>query len=234
MRVLAIENYHDTPYGNVGRALADAGVEVVSVRAFAGEPLPDGIGDHAGLVVFGGGQNALDDAGSPFLPRVCELIRGFHAADRPVMGICLGSQLIARSFGGRNIIGRPIEFGWHDVTPTGAGRTDPVFSALGTGAPLFHWHNDTFELPEGAVHLATSRQTQNQGFRLGRATYAFQFHFEAALPEVLEWSQGFADTIARDAPDWTARLPAEADRHAARADATGMALASNWVRLLQG
>lgn len=233
LRVLAIENYQDTPYGNVGRALEAAGVEVVKVRAFEGEVLPESRDGFAGLVVFGGGQNALDDEGSPFLPKVCGLIRDFHAADLPVMGICLGSQLIARSFGGRNIIGRAIEFGWHDVTPTAAGAADPVFSALGDGAPLFHWHNDTFELPEGAVHLASSSQTQNQGFRLGRATYAFQFHFEAALPEVTDWSAGFADMIAKDTPDWPSRLPLEAAKHATRADATGKALSEAWVRLLK-
>lgn len=230
--VLAIENYQDTPYGNVGRALEIAGVEVVKVRAFEGEPVPASVDGYAGLVVFGGGQNALDDEGSPFLPRVCDLIRGFHQAERPVMGICLGSQLIARTFGGRNIIGRPIEFGWHDVTPTDAGRADPVFSALGDGAPLFHWHNDTFDLPPEAVHLARSRQTVNQGFRLGRSTYAFQFHFEAALPEVLDWSETFAGMIASDTPDWPERLPVEAERHAARSDTTGKALAEAWTRLL--
>ncbi|MEH0071522.1 gamma-glutamyl-gamma-aminobutyrate hydrolase family protein [Pannonibacter sp. Pt2-lr] len=131
MRVLVIENYPLTPHGQVGRALANAGAEVTVVKAFEGEAVPLNAAGYAGLAVFGGGQNALDDEGSPFLPQICDLIRGFHAEQKPVLGICLGSQLIARAFGGRNIIGRPIEFGWHDVMPTDAGKADPVLSALG-------------------------------------------------------------------------------------------------------
>lgn len=232
MRVLVIENYPLTPHGQVGRALKDAGAEVTLVKAFEGEPVPRSAENFAGLAVFGGGQNALDDESSPFLPQICDLIRDFHAAQKPVLGICLGSQLIARAFGGRNIIGRPIEFGWHEVKPTDAGKVDPVLSALGDGAPLFHWHNDTFDLPEGAVHLAASAQTPHQAFRMGHATYAIQFHFEAAEPEVRDWSRDFAGMIAGSTPDWAERLEAEIARHAPRADATGARLAANWVRLL--
>lgn len=232
MRVLVIENYPLTPHGQVGRALRDAGAEVTVVKAFEGEAVPQNAAGYSGLAVFGGGQNALDDEGSPFLPQVCGLIRGFHEEQKPVLGICLGSQLIARAFGGRNIIGRPIEFGWHEVRPTEAGKADPVLSALDEGAPLFHWHNDTFDLPDGAVHLAASDQTPHQAFRMGAATYGIQFHFEAAEPEVRDWSRDFAGMIADTTPDWQDRLETEIARHAPRADATGARLAASWVRLL--
>lgn len=233
MQVLVIENYPETPLGQVGRALDEAGIAARVVPAHAGAPVPESPGEHAGLVVFGGAQDALDDAGYPFLPKVCDLIRAFHAADRPVLGICLGAQLIARAFGGTNILGRPVEFGWRPVTPTPAAVDDPLFSVLGDGAPLFHWHSDTFTLPEGALHLAASAMTENQGFRLGRATYATQFHFETGLAEARFWSERFADLIAEHTPDWADRFEGEARIHAPASDVAGAALARAWVGLLR-
>src|ERR1700693_4275512 len=95
---------------------------------------------------------------------------------KPVLGICLGAQLVARGYGSKNILARPVEFGWKDVHPTVAGRGDPPLPAPGGGAPLFHWHTDTFTLPQGAVHLAASAMTLHQAFRIGRAVYGIQFH----------------------------------------------------------
>ncbi|CAN5238161.1 hypothetical protein BH10PSE9_BH10PSE9_08910 [soil metagenome] len=150
-----------------------------------------------------------------------------------MLGICLGAQLVARGHGATNLLGLPIEFGWHAVRPTLAGRADPVLSALGTGAPLFHWHLDTFTLPPGATHLAASGMTENQAFRIGRAVYGIQFHFEADRALVERWSRDFAPVIARHAPDWPERQPRDAERLGATADAVGLALARAWVGLIR-
>jgi GMP synthase-like glutamine amidotransferase len=234
MRVLVIENYNSTPSGAVGRVLAGQGVALDTRQAFLGASLPEDASGHDGLIVLGGGQNALDDANDPFMPGVVDLIRRVGEADKPVLGICLGSQLIARAHGAENIIGRPLEFGWHEVRPTAAGRDDAVLAGLGEGAPLFHWHNDTFTLPPGAVHLAESDMTDHQAFRVGRATYGIQFHFEADRRLVTDWSDRLADMIAENTPDWPARLPGEMARFGARADMAGEALAVRWSGLLGG
>lgn len=231
-RVLAIENFVGTPLGLVAPALAGAGVSVDLRRAWQGEPVPGSAAGYDGLVVLGGEQSALDDADYPALPQIVSLTRTFMEADKAVLGICLGAQLLARAAGGTNILGQPIEFGWHEVRPTVAGRADPVIAALGEGSPLFHWHLDTFTLPPGAVHLATSAQTEFQAFRLQRAVYGLQFHFEANRPLVADWSAQFAEVIADYAPDWQERHPREAERNGARADATGAAIARAWVSLV--
>lgn len=233
MRILVIQNYPGTPLGAVGRALDEAGIGTRLVAAYDGEPVPERLSDEIGLVVLGGAQSALADAEYPFLPAVCDLIRTAHDQDTPILGICLGAQLIARAFGGQNVLDRPVEFGWQHVNATPAGRSDPVIGAIGAGAPLFHWHTDTVELPPGAVHLASSADTPNQAFRLGRATYATQFHFEVAEPEARQWSSSFADVIARHTPDWPLRLDEEAARHAPDADRAGLSLARRWVQLLR-
>lgn len=233
MRVLVIENYVGTPVGQIGPALAEAGAEVDLRQAWIGQPLPEDHGGYAGIVVLGGEQSAIDDAGSPWLPHLARLTRAFGERDKPVLGVCLGAQVVARGAGATNLIGRPVEFGWHYVRPTPAGRNDPVLSALGAGAPVFHWHEDTFTLPEHAARLADSDMTEIQAFRIGRATYGIQFHFEADLPLVERWSREFAGAIASIAPDWPERLPRDAGRYAVDADATGAAIARAWAGLLR-
>lgn len=232
MRVLVIENYRDTPLGLVGAALAEAGAEIDLRHLPAGEPVPAGHDDHDALVILGGEQTALDDERYPSLPAVAALSRSFGAADKAVLGICLGAQLVARGHGGANVLGRPMEFGWHPVHPTAAGRDDPLTGALADGAPLFHWHTDTFDLPAGAVHLATSERTAHQAFRIGRAVYGIQFHFEADRALVSHWNALFGEEIAGHTPGWRERHPDEAETHGARADAVGLALARRWVALI--
>lgn len=233
MRVLVVENFVGTPLGQVGPALTGAGAEVDLRRAWQGDAIPETPAGYDGLVVLGGEQSAMDDAEHPYLPRLAALTAAFGAEDKAVLGICLGAQLVARGAGAENILGRPVEFGWHLVAPTPAGRADPVIATLGEAAPLFHWHLDTFTLPPGAVHLAASAQTPIQAFRLGRATYGIQFHFEADRPLVEQWSHDFAEVIAKYAPDWPARRLRDAAVLGAKSDAVGAAIAKAWVGLVR-
>jgi len=229
MRVLVVENYPKTTLGLVGEALGEAKADCHIVRAHLGDDLPDTPADYDALIMLGGAQDALDDENHPYLPHEAALARAFGEEDKAVLGICLGAQILARAHGARNILGRPIEFGWHPVRPTEAGRNDPVLSVIGMEAPIFHWHLDTFTLPPGARHLATSKQTSMQAFRIGRASYGIQFHFEAGTELVAYWTEGFAEEIAGCAPDWPRRHLAEAAKHGADADATGLALARAWI-----
>ena len=233
MRVLAIENYPNTTLGVVGEALDAAAAEQVIVRTHLGDALPASHGGFDAAVLLGGAQSALDDADHPYIPDEVELARSFGDAGKPVLGICLGAQLLARAYGAQNILGRPMEFGWHPVRPTAAGRADPVLSVIDGGAPLFHWHVDTFTLPPGATHLAESDMTQLQAFRIGKAVYGIQFHFEADTRLVAAWNRDFADELAQSVPDWPKRHPQEAARHGAAADAAGRAIASAWVGLIR-
>lgn len=233
MRVLAIENQAKATLGLVGEALDAAGAQTRLLRAHAGEAIKAGHDGWDALIMLGGAQSALDDAEHPYLPREAALARAFGEAGKPVLGICLGAQLIARAYGAENLLGRPLEFGWHEVRPTAAGHADPVMSAIAPAAPLFHWHADTFTLPPGATRLAESDQTSIQAFRIGRATYGIQFHFEAGAGMVSNWNREYAAEIEASTPDWFARHPREAARHGAKADAAGRALAKAWVGQLR-
>ena len=233
LRILVIDNYPDCPIGLVGDALIEAGAIIDRRHPYLGELLPVDAGNHDGLIILGGPQNALADAEYPYLKPLCDLSLDFTRADKAVLGICLGSQLLARAHGATNIIGRPIEFGWQDVATLEAGKSDPMMSELGAAAPMFHWHNDTVTLPPAATHLASSAMTPVQAWRVGRATYGVQFHFEASTAVVEQWSTShFVPAMATYHEGWEKERHQLAETLGAKADTVGIALARQWVGLV--
>ena len=232
MRVLVIQNFDGSGLGQVATALGEAGAGIDLRMAHHGDALPDNSDGYDAAVILGGGQNALADEEYPYIPPLLELSRDFSAKDKAVLGICLGSQLLARAFGGTNQIGGAREFGWCPISLTDEGAADPVLRHAPRDFSIFQWHDDTFSLPAGALHLASSSVARNQAFRVGRATYGVQFHFEADRKLVREWNAAFADTIAEKQPEWPGRFEAEAARHGPGADAAGLALARAWVGMI--
>ncbi len=232
MRVAIVENMAGTHFGQVGVALDEAGAKTRVFRPHAGEALPDGPADFDALVVFGGEQSARADDSHPYLGALATLMRDFGAADRAVLGICLGSQILARGYGARNILGTAPEFGWQNVSVTEAGRDDPVLAAAGAEFRTFQWHSDTFTLPETACHLARSGAVAHQAFRIGRATYGTQFHFEASRDVVAQWSREAAAAAEAMHPGWAAAHPEMAAVLGPAADDAGLAIARAWVALI--
>lgn len=231
MRVAIVENTRITHHGQVGVALHEAAALIDLYRPFLGQPLPLSP-DADALVVFGGEQSARDDHTHPYLPHLGDLMAAYTAADKPVLGICLGSQVLARAFGAENHLGTAPEFGWVDVSLTEAGRADPVLSVLPESFPIFQWHSDTFTLPDGAMLLAHSPTARHQAFRIGRATYGTQFHFEASRTVVADWTRTFPEATERLQPGWLAAHPDLARTRGLEADAHGLALARAWVNLI--
>lgn len=228
MRVAVVHNMEVSSLGLVGQALAEAGATLTEYYPYRDGALPDP-DEHDGLVVLGGGQSAVDDRLHPYLPRLAEVMRGFTAADRAVLGICLGSQILARAHHGQNMVGIAPEFAWTPIRLTAAGLEDPVLSAAGAEFLSFQWHSDTFALPPEALHLAEGAAVKAQAYRVGRASYGMQFHFEASGGIVDEWTAEFPAATEAMRPGWQADYPAEAAKYAATADAAGLALARAWV-----
>lgn len=226
MRVAIVENTGGTQHGQIGVALAEAGAIIDQYRPYLGQPLPDSFQDVDALVVFGGEQSARADATHPYLPQLCTLMRGTVEAGKAVLGICLGSQLLARAYGAENHIGTAPEFGWVQIETLAA---DPVLDAMPSTFQSFQWHSDTFDLPANAVHLARSTGAAHQAFRIGRAGYATQFHFEAHQNVVSGWINRFPSVIDALAPGWIADHTHHAALSGAKADAAGLALARAFV-----
>ena len=231
MRVAIVENTRITHHGQVGVALHEEAALIDLWKPWSDNALPT-TDESDALVVFGGEQSATDDHTHPYLPALADLMAAYTQAGKPVLGICLGSQLLARAFGAENHLGTAPEFGWVDVTLTEAGRADPVLSQVPDTFPIFQWHSDTFTLPEGAVHLAHSATAHHQAFRIGRATYGTQFHFEASRSVVRDWTRTFPDLTERMQPGWTTAHPGIATTRGAEADSHGLVLARAWVSLI--
>lgn len=233
MLVAIVENTRVTHHGQVGVALHEVGALVEIYRPWRDGVLP-ARGSFDGLVVFGGEQSARDDESHPYLGALAALMAQAAAEDVAVLGICLGSQVLARGLGAENLLGQAREFGWCEVAKHEAAASDPVLAALPARFRSFEWHSDTFTLPPGAAHLAGSPVAPVQCYRYGRAGYGMQFHFEASRAVTRSWAQLFPEACEAMAPGWlSGTQAAEEAAHADASDAHGLAIARAWVAQIQ-
>ncbi len=184
-------------------AYRDAAVDELGDRALAEADL---------LVVLGGPIGAYEDATYPWMAGELRTIERQLAAGRPTLGICLGSQLMARALGARVYPGHVKEIGWAPLALSEAGRAS-CLAAVGDAAVL-HWHGDTFGLPAGATLLASTDPYPHQAFAHGRNALALQFHLEATAAGLEPWYIGHAAEIASVPGIDVAGLRAQAERHA--------------------
>jgi GMP synthase-like glutamine amidotransferase len=172
--------------GRLGQALERSGLPWRSAQAYREDVGELSARDHSAIVVMGGEMHAGDDARFPYLAREVELLQDAVAHDVPVLGICLGGQLLARSLGAGVRPAGFLEGGWVPIAPVDGVAGDPVLGHLAEPTGVFSWHVDIFELPEGATQLATGDVTEQQAFRLGRA-WGLQFHPEVDGDLFEEW-----------------------------------------------
>ncbi|MBN1344213.1 MAG: type 1 glutamine amidotransferase [Phycisphaerae bacterium] len=158
--------------------LEQRGVDVDIIDVEQGHALPDSLDGTDMLVVMGGPMNAYQEDKYPYLRQEDVLLREAISRDVPVMGVCLGSQLLAKAAGAKVYRGPVREFAWSDVTLTPAGRRDPLFDGIDSTMFVFQWHGDTFDVPSEAELIATSPVVPNQAIRVGRRAYGLQFHIE--------------------------------------------------------
>lgn len=181
------------------------------VRTFAGDRVPE---DPDALLVLGGGMGVYDQERLPHLREEILLLRRSVEGGFPVLGICLGSQLLAAALGGTVAKARQKEIGFYRVRLLEAAREDPLFAAAPADFVAFHWHGDAFTLPPGAVPLASSTLTPLQAFRFGARAWGIQFHLETD-EEVLGAMLAGEDEL-REAGVEAGRLRAEAVRELPR------------------
>jgi len=167
---------HEGP-GLLAGVLAAAGVDTLVVRLDRGDPLPPP-GELGGVVVLGGAMGVHDTDEFPWLEAERRWITATVTSGVPVLGVCLGAQLLAAALGAPVTTGPSPEIGVGQVELTAEGKADPVLGPEGDRVQVIHWHDDTFEIPDGAVRLATGDRFPNQAFRYGRHAYGLQFHLE--------------------------------------------------------
>jgi GMP synthase (glutamine-hydrolysing) len=186
MRVLAVVHGEEVRSGVFAEPVAAGGHELEE-WSIARRPEPSRpLSSYDAVFVFGGSMHADEEETHPWLRDEKELLRRFLEAHKPVLGVCLGGQLLAEAAGARVSRAREPEIGWHSVELTAAAARDPLFARLPTRFCALQWHYYSFDLPAGATELARS-PVCSQAFRLGDLAWGVQFHPEVALAMVEGW-----------------------------------------------
>ena len=184
---IVLQNVECEGLGSLADILTSHGYDYKIVQLDKGEDAPKTMENYAGLIILGGPMNVYQTDLFPFLLDADRLIKQAINTDKPLLGICLGSQLIAKALNTKVYAGEKKEIGWLPISLSNQGKTDPLFNQLPSKLTVFQWHGDTFNLPPGAIHLASSDLFQNQAFRLGKACYALQFHLEVTSKMINTW-----------------------------------------------
>lgn len=191
MRVLVVMHVESEGPGVFGELLRATGAKVQVARLHLGEALP-AVEQLDAVFSMGGPMNVYEEERYPFLRDETRFLQAAAERDLPVLGICLGAQMIAKA-AGAPVAKNPVEeVGWSTVDLTDEGLADPLFRGLPGVLPVFQWHGDTFAIPEGGTLLASGTDCHNQAFRF-RRSYGLQFHLEADRTLLAQW---FAGTTA--------------------------------------
>ncbi|MEN6406465.1 MAG: gamma-glutamyl-gamma-aminobutyrate hydrolase family protein [Thermoguttaceae bacterium] len=172
--------------GTLEEALARAKLDFRYVDLYRSAPDQLPFDRASSLIVLGGAMNVDQVEQYPFLANETRWIQQAMSAKLPVLGVCLGAQLLAKSLGAKVYPNSVKEIGWHPVEFTAAAAGDPLFAQQGERI-VFQWHGDTFDLPIGATLLARSRTCKHQAFRFGRLAYGLQFHIEMTATMIDSW-----------------------------------------------
>lgn len=172
--------------GTFYNELQKRGLRFMEVNLYKGE-LPKNLDRCGGLIIMGGPMNVYEEAEYPFLKDEDRLIKEALIKKIPMIGVCLGAQLMAKAAGAKVTKGVKKEIGWYPLYLTEDAKKDPVFKALPEEVEVFQWHGDTFDIPKDAVRLASSELFPNQAFRIGDNAYAFQFHIEVTSEIIASW-----------------------------------------------
>lgn len=182
--------FQHVPYeilGTFNPLLKEAGFRIRYINFGRTPEAQPNVEKYDGLIILGGPMCVDQTDSHPHLLTEIECIKLAMERHMPVLGICLGAQLIATALGAA-VKRNPVkEIGWYDVTPTPEGEQDPLFRCFSGTEKIFQWHGDTFDIPHGATPLASSPECPNQAFRHGERTYGLQFHLEVDEPLIKRW-----------------------------------------------
>lgn len=225
-RAIALRHVAFEDLGLLAPALAHAGWDYDILDAATADLTQPEIAAADLLIVLGGPIGVGDVDDYPFLTREIALLERRLADDRPTLGVCLGSQLMAAALGARVYAGPVKEIGWAPLQLTDEGRASCLAPLGEPDATVLHWHGDTFDLPAGAIRLASTPAYANQAFAYGQNALALQFHIEADPARLAEWYVGHTvelgaakisiPTLRSATAQVASRIPAQADRIFAR------------------
>jgi len=228
MHVLVFRHIAMEHLGRIAPALEAAGIETRYVD-FGFDPASQAAQEEAAGLIYMGGPMSVNDE-SDQLRRELGVLEKALAIGKPVLGVCLGAQLIAKALGAPVHASPFPEFGWLPIERTDAGRIDPLFAGFSDPETVLHFHGETFDLPSGATWLAYSKDCPNQAFRYGAGVYGLQFHLESTPEMIREWCAAEENTAALA----NLAAPIDPDAHADRMRDLSAATFHAWTNLLPG
>jgi GMP synthase (glutamine-hydrolysing) len=193
--ILIIKQVEQEGPGLIEKIFVENGWGLRTVELSRNEKLPSDFDGIGALVVLGGPMNVYEEKQYPFLKGEESLIRKALIEEVPVLGICLGAQLLAKTCGAQVKKAPQKEIGWYKVEKTEEGKKDTLFNTGPDRVQVFQWHEDTFDVPEGAVLLAEGKDCKNQAFRVGQNAYGLQFHIEVTEDMIRSWFQSGEEAV---------------------------------------
>jgi GMP synthase (glutamine-hydrolysing) len=235
MRLLVLQHCPVTPVGLVGARAVERGAELVTQFPHEGDTVPAAMDGFDGLIVLGGPMHAGDDANYPAFAPILSLIRTCGRTNAPVLGLCLGAQLIARAFGKEVYRFGGLEVGYPSVHLTQAGQADPLFRGMAPEQRIMQMHEDSFDLPPGAVLLMRNTTCENQAFRVGSSIYGIQAHPEVTLKDARNFPRDCWSAMTRhygeEAEAVERRVLSEIDRHFEAGAVFCRTITDRWLNL---
>jgi GMP synthase (glutamine-hydrolysing) len=228
--VIVLQHAECEGLGILAGALAASHLNPRTIRGDLGESIPRELDDAAALVVMGGPMGVYEEARYPYLGGEIRLVEAAVKAQVPVLGICLGSQILARALGANVRRGLQKEIGWYPVYLEPAASRDPLFEEAPGEFEGFHWHGDVFDLPEGATRLAHSHLTQCQVFRYQNA-YGVLFHMEVTKESITGMADAFPEELA-EAGISKGSLVTQADALLTPLQSIGAKAFTQWTRAI--
>ncbi len=233
-KLLVLQHVPHELLGTLNPLLKRAGFRIRYVN-FARHPdAQPSLDGYDGMVVLGGPMSVNDAARLPHLSTEMKLIEEALRRDLPVLGICLGAQLIAKTLGATVYRNKIKEIGWYDVSPTDHAQSDPLLGAFAETEKIFQWHGETFNIPGRTHHLAFSTLCANQAFRYGANVYGFQFHLEVDEPMIHRWlrvPENRKEIAALGGTNTPERIHQETPEHMARLNQLSERVFGEFIRL---
>ena len=226
-KILSIQNIGCEPLGLLEQMFVSDGYDIENINTQNGDPVTTSPLGYDAIVILGGPMAVYDNL--VYLQKEQELIRNAITNDTPLLGICLGSQLVAQAAGGRVYKGKKKEIGWHNVYLTPASSNDIFRGFTNKTIRIFQWHGDTYDLPANAKILAYS-DLYPQAFRIGSAV-GIQFHFEVDEHLIQTWMKEYSDDMIAEKIKHESLLPAPTELEELATQ--GRRIYNNFTRVLQ-
>lgn len=191
--ILVLQHVDCEGLGYFEKPLISAGFKPVLIRLYNGEVIPDVL-KFGGLIVLGGYMNVYEEDKYPFLVQENIAIKRVTLAGIPYLGVCLGAQLLAKALGAKIYKNKTKEIGFYNIELTEKAKSDCLFGSLPADLEVFQWHGDTFDLPDSADLLATSKLCFHQAFCCQNA-YGLQFHLETTPEMIIKWRELYKDEL---------------------------------------